>query len=67
LPESCEPTNLNTSTSENDLKKIYADQLKCRKIPIENLNFHEKLGSGQFGDVFKGIFQINVGQFLNMI
>ena len=66
-PESCESTSLNTYTSENDLKRVYADQLKCKKIPIDHLNFHEKIGSGQFGDVFKGTFQINVCQNFNFI
>jgi hypothetical protein len=32
----------------------------CNLISSENLTFHEKLGSGQFGEVFKGIYKNNV-------
>jgi hypothetical protein len=36
------------------------DLVKCFEIKLENLSFHEKLGSGQFGEVFRGSYKKTV-------
>jgi len=33
--------------------------LKSDSIPIEELKLNHKIGSGQFGQVFKGVYQNN--------
>lgn len=42
-----------TTGSDVDLDKF-------EKISLDSIVFHEKLGSGQFGDVFRGTYQKNV-------
>ena len=53
---SLETNSMAGSNSEFPL----ADIAKTNEIKLENLSFHEKLGSGQFGDVYRGSFKKNV-------
>lgn len=50
-------------SNSSDLSTGHGDLLsKFNRIPIENVVFHEKLGSGQFGDVYRGVYKKNVRQ-----
>ena len=63
---SLETNSMAGSNSEFPL----ADIAKTNEIKLENLSFHEKLGSGQFGDVYRGSFKKNViisRQFLSLM
>ena len=56
------------SDSLTDLKNdVYLDSVKCHKIAAEMLACHEKLGSGQFGDVFRGTYRNNVIMILKQV
>ena len=50
----------NRSPNSADLNAAANDLSKLNRIPIDSVVFHEKLGSGQFGDVYRGVYRKNV-------
>lgn len=40
-------------------KSEYHTNMRCLVIPIEKLTINDKIGSGQFGQVFKGIYYLD--------
>lgn len=53
------------NSSQNDIKNeaVYLNELnKCTQIQIETLTFYEKLGCGQYGEVYRGTYKKNVKQ-----
>jgi hypothetical protein len=59
-----ETTGGSTSISSVDINNsddlIAYDLNKFNQIPLENVLIHEKLGSGQFGDVFRATYKKKV-------
>lgn len=57
-----EEITMSPSTSlATNIKSLQIDLGKCNLIPVDCLVCYEKLGSGQFGDVFRGTYKHNVG------
>jgi hypothetical protein len=40
--------------------------MQCSKLKAENLICYEKLGSGQFGDVYRGVYRLNSNQSIEV-
>ncbi|CAF0736648.1 unnamed protein product [Brachionus calyciflorus] len=62
---SIENSNLNDGKNEN-FKQYISDLSKSNQIQRESLVFHEKLGSGQFGDVFRGTYKKTASHLIDV-
>jgi serine/threonine protein kinase len=40
--------------------------MQCNKLKSEHLIFYEKLGSGQFGDVYRGVYRLSSNQSIEV-
>ena len=47
-------------------KSEYHTNMRCLVIPIEKLTINDKIGSGQFGQVFKGVYKQTNHQLLQV-
>ncbi len=69
-----ESDDLGTSASSIDTNSIVGsanelligENLKTNEIKAESLTFCEKLGSGQFGDVFRGTYKKNANAYVEV-
>lgn len=53
-------TGVSSGRNPNPSDFNAVDLAKFNRIPVENVVFHEKLGSGQFGDVYRGVYKRSV-------